>query len=575
MSERICAFCGASFIGQNNRRFCFSTHEIPCEDCEQFFIPNQRKLRENVRVCSPCLRVRHSIRMKELTNSGKVGFGNPENQKAAKAGVRKKYGVDNVGLVPEIRKKVKETMLERYGAESSFGSEELQKKIAKTNLERYGAENPFAAEEIKQSIKQKLLDIYGVENVTLNPEIRAKQLASMQERHGVNQPLENKTIAAAQRQTLIERYGLDNSAKLPEVREKARALRLKISDEDFSALLQALAAEASSGKISPQLLSESLSYENASPIYKRIHRLGLEDLIQYGGVSAVNHRWRLLLRDELGIDFQSEGAIFSNKRWKADLYDEVSKVAVDINPTISHSTQRAHPFYTPKKGGYHRARALDAEANGWTLYQIYDWTPKKQALSQLRNLLRLNSTRYDARKATVIKPSKESAKIFLRDNHLQKDDAVGAIVYGLEFAGELIQVMTFSKARFRGALAEYELIRLASKGTVRGGASRLLKAFERDYHPKSIQTYSSLDTGHGKVYETLGFRYHGLTALNGLYAKPETTEAYKVTTCSKKFRADYEAKNLTQQEYMNSKGFYRINDSGNKIFIWTPKERSG
>lgn len=568
MSERICAFCGDSFVGKGNQKFCHSSHEISCDDCGEFFTPNQRKLRENVRVCSPCLKIRHSKRMKELTSSGKVGFANQRNQEAAKSAVRAKYGVDNVSQVPEIRKRAKETMVERYGAESSFSSPELRDRISKTNLERYGAENPFASEQIKSSIRETLLDLYGVENVTLNPDIRAKQLETMNSRYGVNQPLQHREFYETQRNTLLERYGLDNSAKLPEVREKSRALRLAVPDNDFAALVRELAAASDSGKISPQLLMDNLDYESASPVYKRIKALGLQELIQYGGDSNVNREWLEKLQASLGVTFLREGAIFTDRRWKADLYHEETRVAIDINPTISHSTQQAHPIYSPKSTQYHRMRALDAEANGWILYQVYDWTPFEQCVSQLRNLLGLNQDRYDARKCSIVRPNIAEAREFLTVNHLQGADAVGSIIFGLEHEGELIQLMTFSKARFRGALAQYELIRLASKGTVRGGASRLFKAFRGAYSPESVQTYSSLDTGHGKVYETLGFRYHGLTALNGLYSKPGTSEAYKVTTCAKKFGAEYKAAGLTQQQYMNSKGFFRINDAGNKIFIW-------
>jgi hypothetical protein len=72
------------------------------------------------------------------------------------------------------------------------------------------------------------------------------------------------------------------------------------------------------------------------------------------------------------------------------------------------------------------------------------------------------------------------------------------------------------------------------------------------------------------VYEILGFQYDGLAGLNALYSKPDTLEAYKVSTYSNKFRHEYEAEGISQQEHANRNGFYRINDAGNKIFIWRP-----
>jgi hypothetical protein len=42
-----------------------------------------------------------------------------------------------------------------------------------------------------------------------------------------------------------------------------------------------------------------------------------------------------------------------------------------------------------------------------------------------------------------------------------------------------------------------------------GGASRLMKAFERDYSPKEIISYSDCDLFSGNLYTTLGFRQDG------------------------------------------------------------------
>ena len=102
-----------------------------------------------------------------------------------------------------------------------------------------------------------------------------------------------------------------------------------------------------------------------------------------------------------------------------------------------------------------------------------------------------------------------------------------------------------------------------------GGASKLLKAFiKSEHHPNKIKTFVDYSKGQGKVYERMGMKYVGLANLNGLYANIDTGEAYKVTSVSQKFRKEYESLSMTQQEFMNSKRFYRINDAGNKIFEW-------
>jgi hypothetical protein len=165
---------------------------------------------------------------------------------------------------------------------------------------------------------------------------------------------------------------------------------------------------------------------------------------------------------------------------------------------------------------------------------------------------------------------------FLREHHRQQDRAIGSVYVGLEYQGDLVGVMTFGKERFkrinRGVSPdEYELIRFATKGIVAGGASRMFQHFVKTHNPRRIKTFSSLDSGQGKVYETLGFKFERLAGLNGWYAHLCTKEAYKVTTCTLKFQAKYKELGMSQQEYMNSLGYYRINDAGNKVFIWQSK----
>ena len=58
---------------------------------------------------------------------------------------------------------------------------------------------------------------------------------------------------------------------------------------------------------------------------------------------------------------------------------------------------------------------------------------------------------------------------------------------------------------------DYELHRFVTKNNicVVGGASKLLKQFEKDYHPNFLLSYSWNDWFTGGVYQKLGFRFDG------------------------------------------------------------------
>lgn len=565
-----CAICSNLFEQKGNKKYCWKEIKKSCPDCDVEIVthchPGERSF------CLKCAKEngnkRQSIIMKKKFETGEMlGYRDPAIQAKAREAIKEKYGVENPSQIPEVKEKIRKTNIKKFGGASPFASEEVQKKIRATNLERYGAENVFNSPEIQERIKETFKERYGVESALQHKEFFDKQRKSLKEKYGVEVPLKNPDILAKQQATVQRKYGVNNSAKIDFVRKNSRDNNLFVTDENFIAFVRNFNANNDS-KVSVNDLVKQFNYASESPVYKRIRLLGLSEEIDFK-YSSVNEKWRDLIHSELGVLLEREGNIFGNKKWRCDLFSVEHKVAVDINPTISHSTQKAHPFFIPKAVKYHQDRALSAESNGWLLYQIYDWTDEELALKQLANLFHLNSNRVFARQCKIVRPSKETVKDFLDVFHLQKGSAVGNIFFGLEFEGELVQVMTFSKERFRGSKNGFELIRLASDGTVVGGASRLFKAFIREFDPERVKTFASLDTGHGKVYEKMGFVFEGLAGLNAFYANPVTLDSIKVTRCTQLFRKEYESLGLTQKEYMNSKGYFRINDAGNKIFVWS------
>jgi hypothetical protein len=93
-------------------------------------------------------------------------------------------------------------------------------------------------------------------------------------------------------------------------------------------------------------------------------------------------------------------------------------------------------------------------------------------------------------------------KQFLMENHLQGWARGNSTAYGLYFQEELVQIMTFGKPRYNRNF-QWEIIRECSqKNTqVRGGASRLFKAFRRDHNPVSVIVYTSRKDSHQFDYQ--------------------------------------------------------------------------
>jgi hypothetical protein len=80
---------------------------------------------------------------------------------------------------------------------------------------------------------------------------------------------------------------------------------------------------------------------------------------------------------------------------------------------------------------------------------------------------------------------------------------------------------------------EYRLVRFASKlgYQVIGGASKLLKYFERNYNPKSIISYADRRYSNGNLYYALGFQFLNNSKSNYFWTKNQ--QKYTRYQCQK------------------------------------------
>ena len=144
------------------------------------------------------------------------------------------------------------------------------------------------------------------------------------------------------------------------------------------------------------------------------------------------------------------------------------------------------------------------------LISIFNIDNKEKTEMFLYNMFAKKNRLY-ARKCSIKEISKKECNDFLIKNHLQGKSNFSTIHIGLFFEEELVSVMSFGNNRFlkHNNVDEYELYRFCSKPNLEivGGASKLLKYFEKTYQPKKLMSYSNNDYFSGDVYEKLGFRF--------------------------------------------------------------------
>lgn len=194
-----------------------------------------------------------------------------------------------------------------------------------------------------------------------------------------------------------------------------------------------------------------------------------------------------------------------------DIYLPERRVGIEFNGSYWHqdeimSHQRIHEH-----------KALRAEKNGIRLLTVwdFDWEQNRDLVQRhiLHTIGKNEGSRINARQCAVSTVTFDQAKPFYRENHIQGAPWRALMHYGLMHHGELVACMSFGQGNSRRGKTgcdEWELLRFATKGIVRGGASRLFSAFVNDHAPGSVWSFSDRQHFSGGLYPALGFAKDGV-----------------------------------------------------------------
>lgn len=452
---------------------------------------------------------------------------------------RARYGGDSPFADPSIAAAREATNMERYGTANPFAAEEVKERIRQSNLERYGVDNPGKSSEVAERRKLTNLERYGVEYAVAAPEVRARIRATAMKRHGVPA----RFLAADVLEANVKKYGHPNPRGGNIPAESQRILASRNSLAEFI---------GSSGVKTVKGLAELLtcSYTTAE---LRLKKYGLWDNLDHF-TSRPEEELSDLVRS-WGFDVVKDRKVLGGRR-EIDVYVPERKFGIEFNGWYWHSEKF-------KERGYHREKTLAAEAAGVELYHVFEWEwadPARRArvVEQLRHRLVPAERRVMARKCVVREVSAEMKRDFLRANHVQGNDRA-PVRLGLFEGDELVALMTFTRPRFSRKY-EWEMSRFCSLAgvSVPGGASKLFTAFVRGWSPSSVVSYADLAKTTGAVYPRLGFRLSHVSDPNYVW-----TDGEQVLT-------RYQTQMKGERQVMSERGFVRVFDCGNRVFVWEP-----
>jgi hypothetical protein len=257
-----------------------------------------------------------------------------------------------------------------------------------------------------------------------------------------------------------------------------------------------------------------------------------------------------------------------------DIYLPNRRFGVELHGLRWHTESR-------RGAQYHREKWEAATAGDIQLIQVFEdeWNDKRAIIEARLDAMLGLAPRYDARKLRLGVCTSVEGAAFLNRTHIQGSGRA-TLYYGLWDGDELKAVASFGKAR-TGAMTtantgEWEVIRYASMGIVRGGFSRLFRKFIVDHSPERVISYCDLRYGNGRVYKASGFSLELITPPDYWWvADGKVVRVPRYQTQKHKLerhpalRAFYKPE-LSETEICQAAGWSKIYGVGHQKWLWTP-----
>lgn len=457
----------------------------------------------------------------------------------------------------------KETNIKLFGTPHALQNHNIKNKQAQTNIDRYGYNTPLLNSDVKQKIDETNLERYGTCNIASSNIIKERAKKTNLIKYGHEFSFQSSVIKDKSRQTCIDRYGTEYYQQSDIWKYKTNQHNLiKYGTKTFfeSEIYRDFKSDYLVNMRKNRLEQKLPDYEIMSDL-KTItsveHHVFKHTVCGTEFSHHAHTRNRHAIKCPKCFNTQSvfeielkefissiySGTIIHNDRsvlksLELDIYLPDIKIAFEVNGIYWHSDK-----FKDKK--YHQEKHLECANNEIRLISIFEdeMVHKKELIySRINNMIN-NSVPVYARKCTVHEIPYSESIDYLNENHIQGTVNASITLVLKDENLNIVQLMSFGKSRFKQS-SQYELLRLCSNSRVIGGASKLLKYFERTYNPKSITSYADMNWSIGAVYEVLGF-----TRIK--YTQPDY---YYCTTSYKRLsRYQCQKKNLIKKYGFNSK----------------------
>lgn len=532
------------------------------------------------------------------------------------------HGVEYPQQSTTIRHKTKQSVIDKYGVDHPTKDPSVAAKTKQTNLDRYGCEYPIASPLIIARVKEKNLTEHGVEFALQRGDVKAKSKVTNLQRRGVEYPMMSQNVRQTREDNNLDVYGvkypiqrhlpLDNltsydwmydhhitkqlslvdiasvlnvdwstiktyltkhNIDLCVYPEKQNEKRIATSQAkfDYNHYQQQHISHSSIVKLTDRDWMYTEHITNKKPLYVIGYDLGCSDgtvgrYLHTHGIPTHIHQASIGEREVADFVSSLNVQIITNDRkiihpYELDIFIPDHNIAIEYCGLYWHSEQQG------KDKHYHK-RKLDLCSNqNIRLLTIYEdeWLNHSDIVKRkIKNMLQLDTTtRIYARSTEVCTIDHKTTKRFLDDYHIQ-GNGLSRVKLGLRINGEVVACMTFSKHN-----KCYTLTRYATKHSIIGGFSKLMKHFKDNYDWSQMVSFADRRWSEGNLYTITGWTLDCMLPPDYSYATSNTERFHKFNFRRKHLRKRLKHFDPTLSERVNcdNNGILRIWDCGKMRFI--------
>lgn len=380
-------------------------------------------------------------------------------------------------------------------------------------------------------------------------------VGSINTKHSICRSCVQKIAVAKREETCLQRYGVKNPSEKEEfVKKIANTMKNR-----YGAKCAMLVPEFRNKQ-------EETCLERYGTRYYVQSEEGIKS--QHVRVSSKNKKAKEIL-ESIGLDVETE---FVLDNYSYDLHIIGTNILIEIDPTYTHNSFHNHYDNHGIDPNYHITKSISAEENGFRCIHVFDWEDMKMILNMFEP-----KTKLYARKCKLVENvDEQKLKSFLAENHIQGSCRGQSIRVGLEFNGELVQVMTFGKPRYNKKFS-WELLRLCSKNEylIVGGSNKLFNYCIEKYRLSNIISYCDVSKFKGTVYENLGFQLSAQSSPQPIWSKGTkyiTSNFLRQRGYDQIFGTNY-GKHTNNEQLMIESGWLPVYDCGQKVFTYHSEEK--